>query len=180
MNFKGIKKVVLHSLGGDMDVARQIAEEIEGRGWDTEIPENGLCGSACTGIFQAGRRRHMHSTSFLMYHNASVEVLPNSSPIGKLVNGMASQVATGMGIDYLEKHGLSTQLRKDIQNAPAQSFHCIDSGEARGYNAATDLAGGPRVPSPAAGKGMLEEVPDSDGRSWTVPQDGHAYSSSTR
>lgn len=67
-NLSKIKYLVLDSPGGDMQFAYNIAIMLKYSNIITVIPKNGICESACTVIFQAGKQRHASKNSSLMYH----------------------------------------------------------------------------------------------------------------
>lgn len=63
-----IKYLILNSTGGDMQFAYNIATIISYLDVTTIIPPRGICESACTVIFQAGKKRYASESSTLMYH----------------------------------------------------------------------------------------------------------------
>ncbi len=65
-----IKYLILNSPGGDIQDAYAIALMVKYSNIITVIPKNGVCESACTIIFQAGKERYASQSSSLMYHGA--------------------------------------------------------------------------------------------------------------
>ena len=72
-NLTEIKYLILNSPGGDMQFAYNIAIMVKYSNIITVIPKNGVCESACTVIFQAGRERHASKSSSLMYHGVRID-----------------------------------------------------------------------------------------------------------
>jgi len=72
-NLSDIKYLVLNSPGGDMHSAYNIAIMLKHFNIITVIPKNGICESACTVIFQAGKKRHASKDSSLMYHGVRID-----------------------------------------------------------------------------------------------------------
>lgn len=65
----GIRLVEIDSLGGRVDPALEMADLIQLRGLDTRV--SAKCGSACTVIFLAGRKRFMRTGALFGFHAAS-------------------------------------------------------------------------------------------------------------
>ncbi len=160
------KTVILNSPGGDIQAGQRIANEIKRRHLNTELSENSICMSICTGMFQAGESRKMNDKSILGYHNATVELLPDSSPLGRFANAFASKTATSFGIDQLEEWGLSPSLRSQIMNTPGTSFYCLNKKVAQRFNA--DNSQGVGMLDQGGG-GMLDEVPATPGETVIMP-----------
>ncbi len=73
-NMTKIKYLVLDSPGGMMHSAYAIALMVKYNNIITVIPKNGVCESACTVIFQAGKERHASKNSSLMYHGVRIDI----------------------------------------------------------------------------------------------------------
>lgn len=71
---KQTKYLILDSPGGEIDSAYAISLMVKYNNIITIIPKNGVCESACTLIFQAGKERYASRTSTLMYHGARIDV----------------------------------------------------------------------------------------------------------
>lgn len=72
-NRSEIKYLILNSPGGGMQFAYNIAIIVKYSNVITIIPKNGVCESACTIIFQAGKERHASKNSSLMYHGVRID-----------------------------------------------------------------------------------------------------------
>ncbi len=67
--YKGVRRIVLNSLGGIVYDAMKLAEVVREQGLTTVVPANGICMSGCTLVFQAGVKRQAHHSAIFLYHN---------------------------------------------------------------------------------------------------------------
>lgn len=67
-----IQEIYLHSPGGGVETAKQIAKEIRERNLTTILNPKAICASACTLLYQAGSVRLAHDDALLVYHCLAV------------------------------------------------------------------------------------------------------------
>jgi len=113
----GVKVVVLHSGGGYVDPALQLAAEIRPRGLATAIPSGFTCYSACTYLFFAGRTHVVRGK--LGVHALSEDGAWNGS--GGVYDGDVKAALRGWGA--------SAGVIKAMVSTPASGLHVFSAKE---------------------------------------------------
>lgn len=80
----GITEIVLHSPGGSVEDAIEMAAEIRARGLATRILPDGYCASSCPLVFAAGTERIAAETAWVGVH----QVFATANALGSLADGM--------------------------------------------------------------------------------------------
>lgn len=82
-------RVALHGPGGSTTAGIIIGEQIHNKGFDTFVPDDTVCASACANIWIAGRKRVMGSKSLLLWHSAFRKNDPeNADGMGNVLVGV--------------------------------------------------------------------------------------------
>lgn len=119
-NREAISELVLHSPGGSVGDALEMARLIRAAGISTHVPENGYCASSCPLVLASGLYRTAGKRSFIGVHQ--LFALPNA--VGTLQKGMSDaqsvsalcqQLLVDMGVD------LKVWVRA-MQTPPAQLY----------------------------------------------------------
>lgn len=167
-----VKNLYLNSYGGQVQFAFEVAKYIRAQGINTFLRAGAVCESACTLVFQAGKRRVADRHSELMYHGVrdphlsqkhreeirSCLASPRPScmePIERRRDELME--LTQMLFDSYEHYGASPKL-SDIYWAQEKDPNWWKQGnyiqlvdwritgeEARMYNVATELLGEDRA-----------------------------------
>jgi len=104
-----IKLLHLHSSGGRLFEARSIASEVRRRGMDTYV--EGLCASACTMVFLAGRDRGATPNARIGFHRPSFAGSDDNSEAG------AEQM-----VAFYRAAGASSAFIDRVRNTPSASL----------------------------------------------------------
>lgn len=72
-NYPEIDTVDLHSPGGGVEIAIDIAEHIRSNQITTRLQDKAQCASSCTLLYQAGYKRLAHKKALLAYHCIGVK-----------------------------------------------------------------------------------------------------------
>ena len=80
----GVSEIVLHSPGGSVDDALDMAKLIRERGLSTRVLPDGYCASSCPLVFAAGSERIAAKTAWIGVH----QVFALTNTVGSLAEGM--------------------------------------------------------------------------------------------
>lgn len=113
-----VEVVQLESLGGRLDIALEIAQEIKRRGINTYASIE--CHSACTFIFMAGKKRITYLTSYFVFHRIKFY------QDGVLTKGFDQGYWQGRASQYYLDQGAYPEVVALIENNDSISVHGSD------------------------------------------------------
>ena len=150
--------LVLDSVGGAVQMALLIADDVHERRLSTFIPKGKGCYSACAFIFMAGVERHV---------DGELGVHQISSESNDLVN---AQLSISDIIDMLARFDTPAEVMTTMFKTPPSQMHVFSSEEIGRYKlnrkGAAAASNEPFSTTPAAG---LEGAPPSTANSTAVP-----------
>jgi hypothetical protein len=111
--------VKLDSLGGDVVLAQHVGLFIHARGWDTLVPDNVSCVSACALIWLAGKTLWWENHSHIGFHRSR-------RPDGKSLPSGDKHV-----IDYLKLIGMSDAVIAYALSVPPTGMRWLTDKDAK-------------------------------------------------
>jgi hypothetical protein len=121
-----VREIVIHSPGGSVDDASEMAQLIRDRGLSTRVLPDGYCASSCPLVFAGGVERVADATSWIGVH----QVFALTTAFGSLADGMeqaqrvsaeAQNLLAELGVDPLVwTHAMSTPREKLYLFTPAE------------------------------------------------------------
>jgi len=117
---EAVSELVLHSPGGSVSNALEMARIIRAAGIATHVPENGYCASSCPLVLASGLYRTAGKRSFIGVHQ--VFALPNA--VGSIQKGMSdAQAISAQCQQLLVDMGVDLKVWvKAMQTPPAQLY----------------------------------------------------------
>ncbi|EAU41913.1 hypothetical protein FP2506_15809 [Fulvimarina pelagi HTCC2506] len=103
-----VRRLFLHSPGGSVEDALQMARDLRADGISTEVPADGYCASACPLVFAGGLTRLAGASSWVGLHQvyaAEIPGMPNARDLDRSISDIqqtiarAQQLLADMGVD---------------------------------------------------------------------------------
>ncbi|MER0238565.1 hypothetical protein [Fulvimarina sp. MAC8] len=103
-----VRRLFLHSPGGSVEDALEMARDIRAEGIATEVPADGYCASACPLVFAGGQTRLAGDSSWVGLHQvyaAEIPGMPNARDLDRSISDIqqtiarAQQLLADMGVD---------------------------------------------------------------------------------
>ncbi len=133
-----IKALHLHSPGGSVRDALEMAELLREKGIDTLVPDNGYCASSCPIVFSGGKNRTAGRKSWIGVHQIYVAA---SSP-GDINDGLShGQTVSAEVQDHLAKMGVDARAWIHAMKTPSDQLYVFTPEELTKYKLATKLSG---------------------------------------
>lgn len=134
-----VKALYLHSPGGSVQDALEMAALIREEGIDTVVVDNAYCASSCPLIFSGGVKRSVGAEAWVGVH----QIFPADATRGDLSEGMAQAQATSARIQaHLTEMGVDPALWIHAMETPSDSLYLLTQEELRDYRLATAALGG--------------------------------------
>ncbi len=133
-----VTEIVLHSPGGSVNDAREMARIIHGQKLDTRILPDGYCASSCPLVFAAGIRRVADRTSWIGVH----QVFALTTAFGSLADGMEqAQAVSAEAQDLLAGFGVDPLVWTRAMSTPKEKLYLFTPEELIGLKLATKVEG---------------------------------------
>jgi len=134
----GVKEIVLHSPGGSVGDATEMARTIREQGLDTRILADGYCASSCPLVFAAGVKRFADKTSWIGVH----QVFALTTAFGSLADGMEqAQVVSAEAQDLLSGFGVDPLVWTRAMSTPKEKLYLFTPEELIRFKLATKVEG---------------------------------------
>lgn len=119
-DWQAIGELVLHSPGGSVSDALEMARMVRDAGISTHVPKNGYCASSCPLIFAGGLHRKAVDPAFVGVHQVfavppAVGTLQKGMRDAQTISALCQQLLIDMGIDL-------TVWVKAMQTPPEQLY----------------------------------------------------------
>jgi hypothetical protein len=134
----GVTEIVLHSPGGSVTDATEMAQLIRERWLDTRVLPDGYCASSCPLVFAGGVERIADATSWIGVH----QVFALTTALGSLADGMeqAQQVSAGAQ-DLLHDFGVDPRVWTRAMATPKEKLYLFTPEEMLELKLATEVEG---------------------------------------
>ncbi len=135
---KGVSEIVLHSPGGSVNDATEIAHIIRDQGLSTRVLADGYCASSCPLVFAAGVKRVADRTSWIGVH----QVFALTTQFGSLADGMEeAQIVSAAAQDLLAGFGVDPLVWTRAMSTPKEKLYLFTPDELIELKLATRLEG---------------------------------------
>jgi hypothetical protein len=143
---RDVKEIVLHSPGGSVTDAAEIAHMIRGGKLDTRILPDGYCASSCPLVFAGGVARVADATSWIGVH----QVFALTTAFGTLADGMEqAQMVSADAQNLLKEFGVDPLVWTRAMSTPKEKLYLFTPAELTELKLATKVEG--KLPEPKAG-----------------------------
>ncbi|MDY8108181.1 ATP-dependent Clp protease proteolytic subunit [Fulvimarina sp. 2208YS6-2-32] len=172
---KEVTRLFLHSPGGSVEDALQMAADLRAAGISTEVPADGYCASACPLVFAGGLTRHAGESAWIGLHQVYAAEVPGTRSAGELDRSISEiQQTIARCQQLLADMGVSPAIWiKAMQTPPADLYvlteeELVSSRYVRAFPDGPELIG-PRRPddfrldAPRPSPGVATEDPREDG-----------------
>jgi hypothetical protein len=133
-----VREIVLHSPGGSVTDATEIARLIRDKGLDTRILADGYCASSCPLIFAGGVKRFADATSWIGVH----QVFALTTAFGSLAQGMEeAQIVSAEAQDLLAGFGVDPLVWTRAMATPKEKLYLFTPEEMIELKLATKVEG---------------------------------------
>ncbi len=134
----GVKEIVLHSPGGSVNDAEEMAHTIRDLGLDTRVLADGYCASSCPLIFAGGVKRFADKTSWIGVH----QVFALTTAFGSLADGMEqAQVVSAEAQRMLAGFGVDPLVWTRAMSTPKEKLYLFTPEEMTALKLATQVEG---------------------------------------
>jgi hypothetical protein len=141
---KSVTEIVLHSPGGSVNDATEIAHIIRDQGLSTRVLADGYCASSCPLVFAAGVKRVADRTSWIGVH----QVFALTTQFGSLADGMEeAQIVSAAAQDLLAGFGVDPLVWTRAMSTPKEKLYLFTPDELIELKLATRLDGRAKVGS---------------------------------
>lgn len=131
-----VKRVTLHSPGGSVPDALDMAREIRQRKLTTFVPNDGYCASSCPLVFAGGEKRVAGRNAWIGVHR----VYTLKSAIGTLQEGMAAaQQISARCQNFLIEMKVSPRVWIHAMTTPRERLYVFTPKELTEFKLATDV-----------------------------------------
>jgi hypothetical protein len=133
-----VTEIVLHSPGGSVTDATEMAHLIRDRGLNTRVLPDGYCASSCPLVFAGGVERIADATAWIGVH----QVFALTTALGSLADGMeqAQQVSAGAQ-DLLHGFGVDARVWTRAMATPKEKLYLFTPEEMLELKLATEVEG---------------------------------------
>jgi hypothetical protein len=133
-----VTEIVLHSPGGSVDNATEMAHTIRDAGLNTRILADGYCASSCPLVFAGGVERFADATAWIGVHQAFA--LDNA--FGTLADGMQqAQIVSADVQDLLDGFGVDPLVWTRAMSTPKEKLYLFTPEEMIELKLATEVEG---------------------------------------
>lgn len=133
-----VTEIVLHSPGGSVTDATEMAKAIREAGLNTRILADSYCASSCPLIFAGGMERVAHATAWIGVHQAFA--LDNT--FGSLADGMEqAQMVSAHAQDLLAGFGVDPLVWTRAMSTPKEKLYLFTPEELLELKLATKVEG---------------------------------------
>ncbi len=134
----GVTEIVIHSPGGSVNEATEMAHTIRDQGLDTRVLPDGYCASSCPLVFAAGVKRFADKTSWIGVH----QVFALTTAFGSLADGMEeAQVVSAEAQDLLAGFGVDPLVWTRAMSTPKEKLYLFTPEELVQLKLATKVEG---------------------------------------
>lgn len=135
---KSVTEIVLHSPGGSVIDAADMARMIRDAGLDTRILADGYCASSCPLVFAGGVKRFADATSWVGVH----QVFALTTQFGSLADGMEqAQMVSADAQDLLAEFGVDPLVWTRAMATPKEKLYLFTPDELTKLKLATKVEG---------------------------------------
>ncbi len=132
-----IKRITLHSPGGSVPDALEMAREIRKRKLTTHVPNDGYCASSCPLVFAGGTKRLAGAKAWIGVHR----VYTLKSAIGTLQEGMAAaQQISARCQNFLIEMEVSPRVWIHAMTTPKERLYVFTPKELTEFKLATKVS----------------------------------------
>lgn len=129
-----VKSIVLHSPGGSVRDALEMARAIRDAGIDTEVPDDAYCASSCPLVFAGGVKRLAGPMAWVGVH----QVYALAGTGGSLQQGMsAAQEISAVCQQALVEFGVDPRLWIHAMQTPKEKIYMLTPGQMSEYKLST-------------------------------------------
>lgn len=135
---KNVTEIVIHSPGGSVTDASEMAHQIRAAKLDTRILPDGYCASSCPLLFAGGVRRIADATSWIGVH----QVFALTTQLGSLADGMEqAQMVSAEAQDLLAEFGVDPLVWTRAMATPKEKLYLFTPDELTKLKLATKVEG---------------------------------------
>ena len=121
-----VREIVLHSPGGSVNDAREMARLIRERGLSTRVLADGYCASSCPLVFAGGQERIADATSWIGVHQA----FALTTAFGSLADGMEqAQLIGAEAQTLLIEFGVDPRVWTHAMSTPREKLYLFTPEE---------------------------------------------------
>jgi hypothetical protein len=143
----GVTEIVLHSPGGSVTDATEMARTIREHGLATRVLADGYCASSCPLVFAGGTERIAHATSWIGVH----QVFALTTSFGSLGEGMDhAQRVSAETQDMLFEFGVDPRVWTRAMATAKEHLYLFTPDELLDLKLATKIEGSAEDPVAAA------------------------------
>ncbi len=132
-----VRRVMLNSPGGAVEDAIKIGALIEVKGFETEVPQGGLCASSCPLVLAGGKERIASRASAIGLHQIyAVGSAADALPSARAAIGIAmadAQKTTAVITRYLQTTNVDPSLWLIALETPPDRLHYLSEKELQLY-----------------------------------------------
>lgn len=133
-----VSEIVLHSPGGSVADAVQMAQMIRDNGLSTRIIADGYCASSCPLVFAGGVARVADATAWIGVHQA----FPLDTAFGSLADGMEQAQRIGAEAQrLLDEFGVDPLVWTHAMSTPREKLYLFTTDELIALKLATEVEG---------------------------------------
>lgn len=131
-----VRTLSLHSPGGHVPDALEMAELIHARGMRTQVADDAYCASSCPLVFAAGIDRIAGAKAWIGVH----QVYAMDAARGSVHDGMRdAQLVSARAQELLDEFGVDVRLWIMAMQTPKEKLYFFTSRELKAYRLATRI-----------------------------------------
>ncbi|WP_152045965.1 COG3904 family protein [Aureimonas psammosilenae] len=151
---KAAKMLVLHSPGGSVEDALEMARLVREKRLETQVPADGYCASACPLVLAGGIRRAAGQDAWVGLHQVYAVDIPGVPKLRDLDRSVSDiQATVGRCQELLVEMGVAPAIWIKAMRTPPQDLYVLTPEEMRQANLTTKPLQGPPMPSGPVSQG---------------------------